>query len=96
MVEWLVPICLFWLLISLIIGGSGLDIRGGPLQQVLGLLGTFAIYLAVWAVVRMLARGSGVVTSVVIATVLASLLLPVLSKIGFRMLGARLSRTAAH
>jgi hypothetical protein len=95
-VEWLVPICFFWILTSLILGGGDLDVRGGAAQQVLGLIATFAIYLAVWALVRMVARGSGVGTSVVIATAVASLLLPVLSRIGFRVMGVRLSKAAAH
>ncbi|HSJ15157.1 MAG TPA: hypothetical protein VK939_12125 [Longimicrobiales bacterium] len=95
-VEWLVPICFFWILTSLIIGGSDLEIRGGAVQQLLGLVLTFAIYLLVWALVRMVARGTGVTTSVLIATAVASLLLPVLTRIGFRITGVRLSKLAAH
>ena len=95
-VEWLAPICLFWILSSLILGGGDLEIRGGTAAQLLGLVVTFAIYLAVWALVRMVARGTGVVASVFIATAVAALLLPVLARVGFRVTGVRLSRLAAH
>jgi hypothetical protein len=95
-VEWLAPICLFWILSSLILGGGDLEIRGGTVAQLFGLVVTFAIYLGVWALVRMVTRGTGVVTSVLIATAVASLLLPVLARIGFRLTGVRLTKLAAH
>jgi hypothetical protein len=43
----------------------------------------------------MVASGVGEVAPVVIAVAVASLLIPVLARIGFRILGVRLSRPAA-
>lgn len=96
MVEWLVPVSLFWALSALYLGGGHVRIEGGALRQFIGLLDTFVLYLVVWWVVRMLARGAGVIPSILIATAIASLLLPVLSKVGFRIMGVRLSKAAAH
>jgi hypothetical protein len=97
-VEWLVPAALFWSLAALYLGGGHVNIQGGSFQQLVGLLDTFVLYLIVWAVVRALVRGAvGVVPSVLIATAVASLLLPLLAKFGFRVLGVRLSKAkAAH
>lgn len=96
MVEWLVPICFFWILTSLLLGGGDLEIRGGSVAQLLGLLGTFALYLALWAVLRMVLGGAGQIRAVVVATIVASVLLPIVSRVGFRIVGVRLTRRAAH
>ncbi len=96
MVEWLVPVSLYWALAALYLGGGHVRIEGGAVRQFIGLIDTYVLYLVVWWAVRAAVRGMGVIPSVLIATAVASLLLPVLSKIGFRIMGVRLSRAAAH
>ena len=96
MVEWLVPVTLFWALSAIYFGGGHVRIEGGTFGQFIGLLDTFVLYLVVWWVVRLLARGVGVIPSVLLATAAASLLLPVLAKVGFRIWGVRLKKATAH
>lgn len=95
MVEWLAPVSLFWLLASIYFGGTNIEIRGGGPRQLVAVFVTFALYLVVWALIRMGARGLGAIPSVVVATIAASILIPVLARVGFRVMGVRLSRPAA-
>jgi len=96
-VAWLVPVALFWTLSALWLGGAALRIEGGRgIQQLLGLLLTFGLYLAIWAVARGMLHGLlGGVASVAIAVVLATVLIPVLAWIGFRIAGVRIRRLAS-
>lgn len=95
MVEWLAPVCLFWILVSIYLGGTHIEIRGGGPRQLLAVFVTYALYLVAFALVRMVAGGPGNVGAVVAATVAASLLLPILARLGFLLLGVKLSRPAA-
>lgn len=95
MVEWLAPVCFFWILTSIYLGGTAIEIRGGGPRQLFAVFVTFALYLVTFFLIRMVARGLGPVASVVAATVGAAFLLPILARIGFRVLGVRLSRPAA-
>jgi hypothetical protein len=81
------------------IGGFSLKIEGGSgLSQTLGILTTFVLYLAVWFVGRMALRGLvGTIPAVIFAVLIATLLLPILAKVGFRVLGVRIIKVApAH
>jgi hypothetical protein len=97
MVEWLVPVSLFLMLVPLLFGGDGIHVSGaGAAREVAGLMAGFAGYLVIWAVVRAVARGTGVVPSVLIATAVATVLLPFLVRGVLRVLGVRITRTAPH
>jgi hypothetical protein len=95
--EWLAPISLFWTCIALYLGGFKIEIRGGGgVRQLSGLLGTFVLYLATFFVLRMVLRGPiGTMGAVAAASLVAILLLPVLSRIGFMITGVRITKAAA-
>jgi hypothetical protein len=95
--EWLAPISLFWTCIALYLGGFKIEIRcGGGVRQLIGLLGTFVLYLATFFVLRMVLRGPiGTMGAVAAASLVAILLLPVLSRIGFMITGVRITKAAA-
>jgi len=96
-IEWLAPICLFWTVAALYLGGFKIEIRGGNgIRQFVGVLDTFVLYLAVWALLHMLLRGAiGSVGSVAVACIIATVLLPILSRIGFMIMGVRITKAAA-
>jgi hypothetical protein len=96
-VEWLAPIALFWTMASMYLGGFQIRIEGGSgLQQIIGLIITFALYLGAYTLLHMALRGVvGTVFSVIFACLIASLLMPILARIGFRLVGVRISKAAA-
>jgi hypothetical protein len=99
MAEWLVPIALFWTLSALYLGGFPIRIVGGSgLTQFLGLVLTFALYLVVWWALRMgIQSALPSIATVIVATLVASALFPVLSLVAFRVFGIRITRGAhAH
>ncbi len=92
MLEWLVPISLFWTLIATYVGGWPVSVEGGSgLQQVIGLIATFALFLVVWGVLHAALSGSGMVLRVVIPTTICCLALPVFTWAGFRIVGVRIT-----
>lgn len=95
-VEWLPPICLFWTVIALYLGGFELEIRGGGgVRQLIGVLDTFVLYLAVWALLRMVLRGPlGTIGGIAAACVITTVLLPILSRIGFLIVRVRITKAA--
>jgi hypothetical protein len=97
MLEWMVPVLLFWMIAPLYFGGMAVDIKGGsPFRQVLGLFLTYALFLVVWGVVRSLVGGAaGTIPGLAAATVVAILGLPIEARVGFRFVGARVQRTAS-
>jgi formate hydrogenlyase subunit 4 len=97
MVQWLVPISLFWLVAPIFLGGWPVDVKGGnPVTQVLGLLVSFAVFLVVWAVLRAVFAGFGAVPHTVLPAILTTLLLPFISMAGFRILGIKIVHSSAH
>src|SRR3990172_657646 len=99
MLEWLIPMCAFFPFVALYLGGLRIDLSGGRgVQQVLGLLLTFVVYLVVWrALHAALAGGGPILGGVVLAAVGATLLLPLEARLGYLVVGVRLKRlTAAH
>lgn len=96
MVEWLAPIALFWTMAATYLGGFRLSIEGGGgLRQTGGLLFTFVLYLVAWFALRAVLRGVvGTVPAVVLACLVATLLLPILARVGFRILGVRIATAA--
>lgn len=98
MVEWLAPIALFWTMTALYLGGFPLHMDGGGAgRQLAGLFVSFALYLVVWFALRALLRGPlGTVSGVAVACLVATLLLPVLARVAFRILGVRITVVAQH
>lgn len=96
MIAWLAPIALFWTVTALYLGGFQLRIEGGGgVQHFVGLILTLALYLVVYGVLHMLLRASaGPVLSVLIGCVACTLLLPILSRIGFMVVGVKIRSTA--
>lgn len=94
MVEWLVPIGGFWTLAALYLGGFRLDIEDGPgIRNLGGLLLSFALFLVIWWAIR---TGAGTalpaIPAILIASVAVLLLLPLITRIGFRVMGLRIQR----
>lgn len=101
MVPWLISIGLFWPLAALYLGGMQVEIEGGGgVRQILGLLATFLLYVAVWVLLRSLLGGLGpAVGGVLVPTAIAVLSLPLLARLGFLLLGVKVRRgeeTPAH
>jgi hypothetical protein len=94
MLEWLTPICFFWLAAAIYLGGMAVDVEGGSgLRQILGLLVTFVLFLVVWKVWSLLLGGiAPVLGDLVLPTVLSALLLPLVSRAGFGLMGVRVRR----
>lgn len=92
MVEWLVPVSLFWTLTALYLGGFRLDIQDGPGYRNLGgLLLSFALFLGAWWGLRAgLSAALPATAALVVATLIVILLLPVVTRVGFRALGLRI------
>lgn len=98
MVEWLAPIALFWTMTALYLGGFPLHIEGGGAgRQLSGVLVTFTLYLAIWFALRALLRGPlGTVPGIAVSCLIATLLLPLLARVAFRILGVRITAAAQH
>ncbi len=95
----LLPVMLFWLLIALYIGGWPVDLRGGRgVQQVIGLVLSFVLFVVVWKLLHALFVGVGAVLGgIVITSFIAAALLPLVSWIGFKMVGVTVTKVhSAH
>lgn len=97
MVEWLIPMSAFFPFAALYLGALRIEPGGGRgLQQVLGLLITFAVYLILWRLLHAALGGLGpILGGVVITTVVTTLLLPLEARLGYRVAGVKLKRIAA-
>lgn len=93
-VEWLVPLAVFWMVGAMYLGGGPITIEGGgAVRQLGGLLVSFALYLAAWAGVRALlalAGPVGEILALVLATILVTVALPLLCRLGFLVFGVRI------
>lgn len=99
MLEWLIPVCAFFPFTALYLGALRIEPGGGRgLQQVLGLMLTFVVYLVVWRVLHAVLAGLGpILGGVVLATVVTTLLLPLEARLGYLVVGVKLKRIArAH
>ncbi|HEX9885045.1 MAG TPA: hypothetical protein VGA70_01080 [Longimicrobiales bacterium] len=95
MAVWLLPISLFWCLAALYLGGAPIRIEGGGGgRQLAGLFLHFALFLAVWAGARaVLAALLGDTAAIILSALLAVILLPLLARLAFRIVGVRISST---
>lgn len=94
MLESLIPICTFWPVTAIYLGGMKVEVvgGGGP-RQVLGLLLSFVGYLIAWRVLSALLGGIGpVVGALVLPTALALLALPAAVWVGYRLVGLSVRR----
>ena len=97
MIPWLVPISIFWTLVAVYLGGSPLRFEGGGgLMQTIGLLLHFVAYLVVYAVLRIVLMGVAgpIFGGIVFPALVASILIPILGKLVFRLVGVRIISTA--
>ena len=85
----LLPMMLFWTLIATYLGGWPVDLRGGSgFRQVLGLVLTFILFVVVWKLLHAAFLPLGeVLGGIVIASFLASGLLPSVAWLGYKMVG---------
>src|SRR5262245_17865171 len=97
MVAWLVPVCLFALFASIFLGGTQIEPRGGNgLQQMLGLLASCAVHVALWNGLRIgISSFAPPLAGVVFASLLMIPGVLLASWIGFRLLGVKLGQAAA-
>ncbi len=92
MLEWLIPVSVFWTLSALYLGGAALRIEGGSVRQLIGLFVDMAMFLGVWYLGRMVF--SSVVPTLAAAffgTLVAGLLLRPVARIAFRLVGVKLT-----
>ncbi len=94
MVEWLVPISLFWVMAAIFFGGM-YDAEEGSSggRQFLGLLLIFAVYVGIFGVLRMaLGDFMGPLGRFIIPTALPTMLLGRIGKIVFGIVGVKMHR----
>lgn len=94
MIPWLIAISLFWLLSAVYLGGLNVEIEGGGgFRQTMGLIGSFVLFLLLWWLLRRLLGDLGpVVGDILVPSALAVLALPLLTRLGFRLLGVTVRR----
>jgi hypothetical protein len=85
----LFPISLFWILEATYLGGWPVDAHGGSgLQQVLGLVVSYVLWVVVWKLLSAGLLGLGpVLGGLMLPTILGAFLLPVTTWIGFKIVG---------
>jgi hypothetical protein len=100
MIAWLVPVSMFWLVAALYLGGFDLEIEGGGgVQQFLGLILSFVLFVVVFRVLGMALGGAlgASLGGIVFPSILSVALLPVITRVGFRPLGVKITKGhAAH
>ncbi len=94
--EWLVPICLFWTLAALYLGGFPVEVVGGNgFRQVMGVIDSYVLFILVWALLRAVLGGlGGLLWTAVVPTILASLALPLIIWAGYIVMGVRVQKGA--
>ena len=93
-VHWLVPICAFLVAAPMYYGGMAIRIEGGGgVRQTGGLLVSFALYLAAALLLQGLLEGMmAAFFAVLVSTIVALLLVPLVSRVGFRVFGVKIAR----
>ena len=95
--DWLVAICLFWFAAALYFGGFERDVEGGTgFRHFIGLILSYAIFLVVWGVLHAFVA-PGTAVSILVASAVAGLALPLEVRVGFLLVGARVRvRSESH
>ncbi len=93
MIVWLPAMALFPILAALYLGGAAINIEGGGGgRQMAGLLLHYASFMGAFAVVRLVVLTfAGPVLAVAMAMVGAAILLPLLGRLTFRVVGVRIT-----
>lgn len=95
MMLWLIPICAFFPVVALYLGGMKVEPGGGGgVQQVVGLLLTFVAFMALWAGLHYALQGplGAGLGGAVLPTVIAVLALPLESRLGYVIVGVRMKQ----
>lgn len=94
-VLWLVPISAFLIASPMYYGGMAIRFEGGGgIRQTGGLLLSFAVYVAAAVLLRGVLEGVvPLFFAVVLSTIAALLLVPLLSRLSFRAFGVKIVRT---
>jgi len=98
MLGWLAAFCLFWVIASLYLGGLDVELVGGSgFRQLLGLLIMNVLFLAAWRALAAALGGLGGLPGVVLPYLVTVLLVPLLARGAFGVMGVKLRREgAAH
>lgn len=93
MIVWLAALALFPILAALYLGGAAINIEGGGGgRQVAGLVLHYAAFMGAYTVLRLVIQTfAGTVLSVAFAMVGAAILLPLLARLTFRVVGVRIT-----
>ena len=97
MLEWLIPVSLYWIFGALFLGAFPIAIIGGNgLRQVIGLILGFVLYVGAWCVVRWAlgGDGAGALARIVVPTAVTLVTFPLYVGIAYRLFGIRLARGA--
>ena len=97
MIVWLAAMALFPILAALYLGGAAINIEGGGGgRQIAGLLLHYAAFMGAYAVLRLVLQAfAGPVLSVAFGMVGAAILLPLLARLTFRVVGVRITSAEA-
>ena len=99
MTYWLIPVCFFALFGSIFLGGTSIEPRGGNgLRQVIGLLASAAVHVALWNLLRIVfASFLPPIWSMVFATLVGVPAVLLAAWIGFMIVGVKLGKAVpAH
>ncbi len=94
--EWLVPVCLFWVLTAIYLGGCPVEVVGGNgFRQVMGVFDSYVLYILVLCILLAILGGiGGMLWGTVVPTILATLALPLIIWVGYIIMGVRVQRGA--
>lgn len=97
--EWLFAICIFWIVAAVFFGGIYDAETGSPGRQALGLLLNFAVFVGIFAVLRLALDGLGgdsgflrTVWGTVVPIGLPTMLLGRIGNIVFKLVGVTMTR----
>ena len=95
---WLLPVCLSFLIAMTYLGGWPRDVRGGKsVTQVLGLVISVVLFVAVWKVLNVvLGNLGGAIGWLVLPTLGAMLLYPLIAKVAFLPFGIQVVKVEGH
>jgi hypothetical protein len=94
--DWLEAVALFWFAAAIYFGGYEHDVAGGSgFRQFVGLIATFVIFLVVWRVVETV-FGMDNVVGILVASAVAGLAIPLEARLGFLLVGGRVTHPVGH